>query len=122
MPGPTGPVREATPQSYEDAMNMFSQKSAAQDAANEKRRRKIHGHIDSIRQAESADPDEYYDEEYDTMPDMNMLMHDPAAVQQMLNAISSNPMMQNQLNPNQLGLLMNQQNMGAISHLISSLP
>jgi len=80
MPGPSGPVREATPQSYEDAMNMFSQKSAAQDAANEKRRRKIHGHIDSIRQAEAADPDEYYDEEDDTMPEMNMLMHDPAAV------------------------------------------
>jgi len=40
----------------------------------------------------------------------------------MLNAISSSPMMQNQLNPNQLGLLMNQHNMGAISHLISSLP
>jgi hypothetical protein len=68
-PGSLGPVREAAPQSYEDAMNMFSQKSAAQDAANERRRRKVHGHLDSIRQADEADPDEYYDDE-DEVPDL----------------------------------------------------
>ena len=56
------------------------------------------------------------------MGQMGLLMQDPAAVQQMLSAISSNPMMQSQLDPNQLGLLMNQQSMGALSQLISSLP
>ena len=81
-PGQSGPVREATPQSYEDAMNMFSQKSAAQEVVNEKRRRRIHGHLDKIRQAEAAGQDEYYDEE-DYGPElgqMNMLMQDPSAV------------------------------------------
>lgn len=124
-PGQSGPVREATPQSYEDAMNMFSQKSAAQDVANEKRRRKIHGHLDKIREAEAAGQEEYYDEEDDYGPElgqMNMMMQDPAAVQQLLTAMSGNTVLQSQLNPNQLGFLMNQQNMGALSHLISSLP
>ncbi len=55
-------VRQAKPTSYEDAMALFSQKSEAEDKANEQRRSKTQAHLNKIKQDE-------YDEEYDDEAD-----------------------------------------------------